>query len=77
MDKDKVKSKTYLDVDRTHGLEKLFTHLDPKFGLKDNYLTGVNRQMISVALNEEEIFTYKPYWKKTNYHGKGSRRFKS
>ena len=72
MDKDKVKSKTYLDVDRTHALEKLFTHLDPKFGLKDNYLTGVNRQMISVALNEEEIFTYKPYWKKLTTMGRAA-----
>lgn len=71
VDIDKIRDKTYLDIDRSEAFRKLFSYLNHEMDNRnDIYLMGTTREEISIDIDDTEGVSYVPYWKKLTTFGR-------
>lgn len=71
-DIEKIKSRTYLDVDRSAAFKKLFSYLAPLDNkLLDKDVLSVSSEIIFADTNSQGV-QYKPYWKKLTTFSRAS-----
>ncbi len=73
IDIDKIRDKTYLDIDRSQAFRKLFSYLNHETDNKnDIYLMGTTREEISIDIDDTKGEDYVPYWKKLTTFGRAA-----
>ncbi|MGN9165651.1 GH39 family glycosyl hydrolase [Tissierellaceae bacterium HCP3S3_D8] len=71
VEEDKIKDKTYLDVDRSAAFRKLFSYLQLNVGeVQNSYKIGTLKEEICIDLGNKKGKSYTPYWKKLTTFGR-------
>lgn len=78
LDIDKIKNKTYLDVDRKAAFKKLLSYLNPKvIESNDKNVVEKIKKEILIDVNQKEKTFYKPYWKSLTTFGRAKEGLRS